>query len=246
MEQRNTHFGFKDVAWDEKQTLVRGVFERVASRYDLMNDVMSLGMHRVWKDRFVGNVRAHAQSRFLDVAGGTGDIALRLNKRFGAPVLVCDINAAMLGEGRDRLFDKGQSGALDFVCGNAEALPFNDASMDVYTIAFGIRNVTDIPKALREAHRVLAPGGQFLCLEFSPAVTPALKPVYDAYSFHLLPWFGEHIAKDRDSYQYLAESIRRFPSPPIFSRMIEEAGFARVKSTPLSGGICSIHEGWRL
>jgi len=246
VEQRHTHFGFKDVAWEEKQDLVRGVFTRVASRYDLMNDVMSFGMHRLWKNSFVGRVRANAHSRFLDVAGGTGDIAERLQARFHAPVTVCDINAAMLSEGRDRLFDKGRGAGFTYVCGNAESLPFPDASADVYTIAFGIRNVTDIQQALHEAYRVLAPGGQFLCLEFSPSVSPALKPVYDAYSFHLLPRFGEWIARDRDSYQYLAESIRKFPAPMVFARMMETAGFSRIKATALSGGICYIHEGWRL
>lgn len=246
MAERNTHFGFKDVAWEEKQSLVRGVFDRVASRYDLMNDVMSLGMHRLWKDRYVGMIRAGREARFLDVAGGTGDIAMRIHKRFGADVAVCDINAAMLSEGRDRLFDKGYGDAFTYICGNAESLPFEDSSRDVYTIAFGIRNVTDVPAALAEAYRVLAPGGQFLCLEFSPEVTPALKPVYDTYSFKLLPRFGEWIAKDRESYQYLAESIRRFPSPRRFVQMIQAAGFSRVKATPLSGGICYIHEAWKV
>ena len=245
-QQRQTHFGFKDVAWEEKAPLVRGVFDRVAGRYDLMNDAMSLGMHRLWKNLFVGKVRASATSRFLDVAGGTGDIAERLHTRFGAPVTICDINAAMLSEGRDRLFDKGASDPFTYICGNAESLPFPTASADVYTIAFGIRNVTDIESALREAHRVLAPGGQFLCLEFSPQVTPLLQPIYDAYSFHLLPRLGEWIARDRESYQYLAESIRQFPAPEKFARMIETAGFSRVKYTPLSGGICCIHEGWRI
>ena len=173
-------------------------------------------------------------------------IAERLQARFHAPVTVCDINAAMLSEGRDRLFDKGRGAGFTYVCGNAESLPFPDASADVYTIAFGIRNVTDIQQALHEAYRVLAPGGQFLCLEFSPSVSPALKPVYDAYSFHLLPRFGEWIARDRDSYQYLAESIRKFPAPMVFARMMETAGFSRIKATALSGGICYIHEGWRL
>lgn len=246
MESQRTHFGYSDVAWNEKSTLVRGVFERVASRYDMMNDVMSAGMHRVWKKRFVSLVRANANSVFLDVAGGTGDIALRLKERFSAPVYVCDINAAMLNEGRDRMIDTGKAEGLRHVCGNAESLPIPDASVDVYTIAFGIRNVTDIPKALREAYRVLKPGGQFLCLEFSPEVIAPLRRLYDVYSFTLLPQFGEWIAKDRASYQYLAESIRRFPTPAAFSAMIAEAGFERVRHEALSGGICAIHQGVRI
>lgn len=246
MDSQQTHFGYRDVAWDEKQGLVRGVFERVASRYDIMNDVMSMGMHRLWKQRFVSCVRGSAQSVFLDVAGGTGDIALRLKERFSAPVIVCDINAAMLNAGRDRMIDKGQGGGMRYLCANAESLPLPDRSVDIYTIAFGIRNVTDIPKALAEAYRVLKPGGQFLCLEFTPDIAPALKPVYDAYSFHLLPRFGEWIAKDRDSYQYLAESIRKFPATQRFADMMHIAGFERVKFEKLSGGICAIHQGVRI
>ena len=246
MQDQRTHFGYRDVEWDEKSTLVRGVFERVASRYDIMNDVMSMGMHRVWKHRFVSCVRATDTSVFLDVAGGTGDIALRLKERFRAPVIVCDINAAMLNEGRDRMIDKGQSDGMRYVCANAESLPVPGRSVDVYTIAFGIRNVTDIPKALSEAFRVLKPGGQFLCLEFSPEVTPSLKALYDTYSFTLLPRFGEWIAKDRESYQYLAESIRRFPAPARFAQMISDAGLSRVKYDKLSGGICAIHQGVRI
>lgn len=246
MTTERTHFGYKDVAWNEKAGMVRGVFERVATRYDLMNDVMSFGMHRLWKQRFVGCVRANASSAFLDVAGGTGDIAMRLKDRFHAPVIVCDINAAMLEAGRDRMIDRNRGEGLHYVCGNAESLPLPDRSVDVYTIAFGIRNVTDIPKALNEAYRVLKPGGQFLCLEFTPEVHPLLKPVYDTYSFSLLPKFGEWIAKDRESYQYLSESIRRFPAPKRFEGMITEAGFARAKYDTLSGGICAIHQGVRI
>ncbi len=246
MTAKRTHFGFQDVAWEEKSTMVRGVFERVASRYDLMNDVMSLGMHRLWKDRFVGSIRAGKDSTFLDVAGGTGDIASRIAARFNAPVIVCDINAAMLNEGRDRMIDRADKGDYRYVCGNAETVPLPDQSVNVYTIAFGIRNVTDIQKALNEAYHVLKPGGQFLCLEFSPEVSAFLKPIYDTYSFHLLPRFGEWIAKDRESYQYLAESIRQFPAPKRFASMIEEAGFSRVKYEALSGGICCIHQGVRL
>lgn len=246
MSEQRTHFGYQNVAWDDKSGMVRGVFERVASKYDIMNDVMSLGMHRLWKERFVGCVRGSSTSVFLDVAGGTGDISLRLKKRFNAPVIVADINAAMLNEGRDRMVDKGVSDGLRHLCANAESLPLPDHSVDIYTIAFGIRNVTDIPKALREAYRVLKPGGQFLCLEFTPEIHPLLKPIYDTYSFTLLPMFGEWIAKDRESYQYLAESIRRFPAPQSFAQMISDAGFSRVKYETLSGGICAIHQGVRI
>jgi demethylmenaquinone methyltransferase/2-methoxy-6-polyprenyl-1,4-benzoquinol methylase len=241
-----THFGERTVAWDEKAPLVRGVFERVATRYDLMNDVMSGGMHRLWKQHFVSCVRGNAESTFLDVAGGTGDIATRIHARFNAPVMVCDINEAMLNAGRARGIDTATATGLRYLCGNAESLPVTSDSVDVYTIAFGIRNVTDIPAALREAHRVLKSGGQFLCLEFSPEVTPLLKPLYDAYSFKLLPRLGKWIAKDRESYQYLAESIRRFPTPTAFEQMLRIAGLARTRVQPLSGGICAIHQGVKL
>lgn len=246
MSENTTHFGYKNVAWDEKSSLVRGVFERVAGRYDLMNDVMSFGMHRLWKDRFVRQVRANKNSRCLDVAGGTGDIAVRIKSRFGADVTLCDINAAMLKEGRARSIDNAHKNGLTWICANAESLPFPDNSQDVYTIAFGIRNVTDIPAALAETSRVLEFGGQFLCLEFSPDVSPLLKPIYDAYSFSLLPKMGQWIAGDRDSYQYLAESIRQFPSQKHFCEMMQHAGLSRVKATPLSGGICTIFEGVKL
>jgi demethylmenaquinone methyltransferase/2-methoxy-6-polyprenyl-1,4-benzoquinol methylase len=246
MQETHTSFGFRSVRTEEKASLVRDVFSNVASRYDVMNDAMSLGFHRLWKNQFIHHVRANASSRFLDVAGGTGDIAARLHRQYHAPILVCDINEAMLREGRNRMVDRGQQDAFTWICGNAESLPFPERSRDIYTIAFGIRNVTDIPDALREAHRVLDFGGQFLCLEFSPAVTPALQPLYDAYSFRLIPQLGEWIANDRASYQYLAESIRTFPRPENFARMIGDAGFSRIRTTPLSGGICYIHEGWKL
>lgn len=246
MSENTTHFGYKNVAWEEKSSLVRGVFERVAGRYDLMNDVMSFGMHRLWKDRFVRQVRANKNSRCLDVAGGTGDIAVRIKSRLGADVTLCDINAAMLKEGRNRSVDNANEHGLLWTCGNAELLPFSSNSQDVYTIAFGIRNVTDIPAALSEAVRVLDYGGQFLCLEFSPDVSPILKPIYDVYSFSLLPKLGQWIAGDRDSYQYLAESIRQFPSQKRFCDLMQQVGLSRVHTTPLSGGICTIFEGVKL
>lgn len=246
MTQERTHFGFRDVEWSEKSGLVRGVFERVAARYDIMNDVMSLGLHRLWKQHFVANIRGSEHSVCLDVAGGTGDIARKLQGRFGCPVMVCDINAAMLFEGRARTIDRGDASELRHVCSNAELLPLPDKSVDIYTIAFGIRNVTDIPKALSEAYRVLKHGGQFWCLEFSPNVAPALQKIYDAYSFTLLPKLGEWIAQDRESYQYLAESIRRFPAPAVFEKMIADAGFSRTKCESLSAGICTIHHGVKL
>ena len=239
-------FGFSTVAREEKQKKVRAVFDGVAGRYDLMNDLMSMGMHRGWKDKFVAHVSVHAPQRILDVAGGTGDIARRLFAKTRAPITVCDINHAMLKEGIHTRFDKGESEGLSWVCGNAEALPLPDACVDVYTIAFGLRNVTNKDVALREAYRVLRPGGQFLCLEFSPVENGLLKPLYDAYSFHAIPRMGGLVAGDRAAYQYLVESIRMFPNVKTLEKMCAEAGFSRVKSRTLSGGIVAIHEGWHV
>lgn len=246
MTENTTHFGYRNVAWEEKSHLVKGVFERVASRYDLMNDVMSFGLHRVWKDLFVNRVHADKNKRFLDVAGGTGDIALRLRRKFSAPITVCDINSAMLVEGRNHRLDTASADGLSWVCGDAQNLPFAENAYDVYTIAFGIRNVTDIAAALSEAMRVLDFGGQFLCLEFSPTIKRPIAPLYDFYSFSILPHMGKWIANDRESYQYLAESIRRFPKKETFLNMMNDAGFSRLKATPLSAGICTIFEGVKL
>ena len=240
-----THFGFKDIPIGEKTEAVRGVFDSVASRYDLMNDVMSGGLHRVWKTRFVDLLHPRDGMRVLDVAGGTGDIAFRIKARAAADVTVCDINTEMLTVGRDRAADKNLL-EIPFIEGNAEQLPFQANQLDAYTIAFGIRNVTDIPAALREAHRVLKTGGRFLCLEFSQMPNEKLQALYDRYSFALIPRMGQLIAQDRDSYQYLVESIRKFPNQSAFEAMIAEAGFKRVRHWNLSGGICAIHSGWKV
>ncbi len=241
-------FGFRDVPEDEKPALVRQVFSSVASRYDVMNDLMSAGVHRVWKDVFVDWLNPQGGYSYLDVAGGTGDIAMRIAERVrargkSADITVCDINAKMLGQGVARA--NGGAG-LHWVCGDAEKLPIPNATQDSYTIAFGIRNVTHIDKALAEAYRVLRPGGRFLCLEFSRVVVPGLDRLYDAYSFAVLPRLGQAIAGDGEAYRYLAESIRRFPSQTAFARMIARAGFANVKLRNLSGGIAAMHSGWKV
>jgi demethylmenaquinone methyltransferase/2-methoxy-6-polyprenyl-1,4-benzoquinol methylase len=251
---KTASFGFREVPEDQKEGLVGEVFSSVAARYDLMNDLMSAGVHRIWKDAMVEWLNPQAGWNSLDVAGGSGNIAFRIvemarsrdkNNRGGASVTVCDINADMLGEGRRRAEVKGEA-AIKWVRGNAEALPFADASFDSYTIAFGIRNVTHIARALAEARRVLKPGGRFLCLEFSKLEVPLLDSLYDAYSFKLLPKIGALVAKDEDSYRYLAESIRRFPPQAEFARLIGEAGLGQVKVRNLSGGIAAMHSAWRL
>ncbi len=249
-DSKTASFGFRDVPEAEKEGLVREVFSSVAARYDLMNDVMSGGVHRIWKDAMVEWLNPQPGWRVLDVAGGTGDIAFRIaemaRSRGGeAALTVCDINADMLGEGKRRAQAKGDTG-IEWVCGDAEKLPFPDAQFDAYTIAFGIRNVTHIDAALREARRVLKPGGRFLCLEFSKVTVPGLDTIYDAYSFKLLPKMGAMVAGDAESYRYLAESIRRFPPPDQFARMIAEAGLDQVKIRTLSGGIAAMHSAWRI
>ncbi|MBP7670037.1 MAG: bifunctional demethylmenaquinone methyltransferase/2-methoxy-6-polyprenyl-1,4-benzoquinol methylase UbiE [Ferrovibrio sp.] len=242
-----THFGFTQVPEAEKVRLVRQVFESVAPRYDLMNDLMSAGVHRLWKNAMVDWLDPRGRITVLDMAGGTGDIAFRIHDRAPeATILVADINAAMLDQGRSRAIDQTRLDRLTWTCMNAEVLPLPDRSVDAYTIAFGIRNVTHIDQALREAYRVLKPGGRFLCLEFSAVRNPALAKAYDIYSFHLLPKIGELVAKDADSYRYLVESIRRFPDQETFAAMIREAGFGNVKYRDLSGGIAAMHSGWRL
>ena len=237
-------FGYEDVAPEEKTARVGGVFSSVASRYDLMNDAMSGGMHRLWKDRFVRLVKPRAGEQILDMAGGTGDIAFRLAKS-GASVTVADINPEMLAIGMDRARKRRIDGLI-WTEANAETLAFPDRSFDAYTIAFGIRNVTDIPAALREAHRVLKRGGRFFCLEFSTVEWPGFAEVYDAYSHRVVPRLGQALAGDADSYRYLIESIRRFPDMPRFERMTRDAGFARTRVEPIMGGLVAIHSGWRI
>jgi demethylmenaquinone methyltransferase/2-methoxy-6-polyprenyl-1,4-benzoquinol methylase len=243
-------FGFRDVPAAEKEKLVRNVFSSVAHNYDLMNDLMSGGVHRLWKDTMVGWLNPQPGWRCLDVAGGTGDIAFRIaraaRKRGGeAGITVCDINPDMLAEGVKRAEALGEKG-IGWVAGDAQDLPMPDASFDCYTIAFGIRNVTDIDKALREARRVLKPGGRFLCLEFSQVQVPGLDVIYDKFSFGLLPKIGEIVAGDREAYQYLVESIRRFPPQAQFARMIEAAGLSQACVRNLSGGIAAMHSAWKI
>jgi len=237
-------FGYEDIPAEEKTARVGGVFSNVASRYDLMNDAMSGGMHRLWKDRFVRRVKPRDGEQILDMAGGTGDIAFRLAAS-GASVTVADINPAMLEVGMKRAQERGIDG-LVWTEANAEVLTFPDRFFDAYTIAFGIRNVTDIPAALREANRVLRRGGRFFCLEFSTTTWPGFKEVYDAYSHKMVPKLGQLLAQDADSYRYLIESIRRFPDMPTFEAMIRDAGFVQTKVEPLLGGLVAIHSGWKI
>ncbi|MEX6724297.1 bifunctional demethylmenaquinone methyltransferase/2-methoxy-6-polyprenyl-1,4-benzoquinol methylase UbiE [Parapedomonas caeni] len=237
-------YGYQWVDPEEKTARVGSVFRRVASRYDLMNDLMSGGLHRLWKDHFVAKVRPRAGEHILDMAGGTGDIAFRMAAR-GAQVTVADINPAMLEVGRKRAEERHIAG-LEWQEQNAETLSFADARFNAYTIAFGIRNVTDIPAALREAHRVLKVGGRFYCLEFSHVELPGLADVYEWYSMKVVPRLGEIVARDREAYQYLVESIRRFPPAPRFAQMIREAGFANVRHELLLGGVVAIHSGWKI
>ena len=246
-----THFGFRDVELGEKQTLVNEVFHSVAKRYDLMNDLMSGGMHRLWKEAMITALnppRSDAPFALLDVAGGTGDISFRAAKAtgHGFQATVCDINGEMLAVGRERAAAQHLDHQVSFVEGNAEALAFPDKSFDAYTIAFGIRNVPRIPLALSEAYRVLKPGSRFLCLEFSSVDVPGLDRIYDLFSFNVIPQLGRAVTGDAESYRYLVESIRQFPKPNAFADMIRAAGFSRVKYDIMSGGIVALHSGWRL
>lgn len=244
---RTTHFGFETVPEDEKAGRVRGVFTSVASRYDIMNDVMSGGVHRLWKDAMMDWLAPRRGQRLLDVAGGTGDIAFRFLKRAGGGhATVLDLTESMLVEGRKRAEAARMAESLDWVVGDAMALPFDDASFDVYTISFGIRNVTRPAEALREAFRVLRPGGRLMVLEFSQLPNPLMQKAYDLYSFNVIPRMGQAIAGDRDSYQYLVESIRRFPDQETFLGMIREAGFENAKYRNLTMGVAALHSGWKL
>ena len=247
----STDFGFRKVPLADKQTLVDDVFASVARRYDLMNDLMSGGLHRAWKDVLVTAVNPPKGDRpfaLLDVAGGTGDIAMRVIDAGGAGTraVVVDVNRAMLDVGRERARERGLDDVVQFTEGNAEALPFADRSFDAVTIAFGIRNVPRIAQALAEAHRVLRIGGRFLCLEFSSVDVPGLDALYDLYSFNLIPAIGRIVTDDAEAYRYLVESIRRFPKPQAFAEMITAAGFRRVSHRPITGGIVALHSGWRL
>jgi demethylmenaquinone methyltransferase/2-methoxy-6-polyprenyl-1,4-benzoquinol methylase len=248
---QTTHFGFRDVPLGDKQTLVNDVFHSVAQRYDLMNDLMSAGLHRVWKDIMINALnppRADTPFALLDVAGGTGDVAFRAAKAAGSGfrATVCDINSDMLEVGRSRAAARHLDDRVSFVEGNAEALAFPNGAFDAYTIAFGIRNVPRIDLALCEAYRVLKPGGRFLCLEFSTVDVPGLDRIYDLFSFKVIPPLGRAVTGDAESYQYLVESIRKFPKPNAFAEMMRAAGLSRVNWQSLSGGIVALHSGWRL
>ena len=241
---KQVNFGDELVNPEEKTRRVGEVFSSVARRYDIMNDVMSGGMHRLWKERFVNRVKPRSGEDILDMAGGTGDVAIRIANR-GAHVTVADINPDMLEVGKERAERRGLSG-LTWKVENAEALSFADGSFDAYTIVFGIRNVTDIPAALLEAHRVLKRGGRFYCMEFSSSDWPGFSNLYDAWASNVIPRIGKAIADDEESYRYLVESIRRFPRPNAFKAMVAEAGFVRAAAEPMLGGLVSIHSGWKI
>jgi demethylmenaquinone methyltransferase/2-methoxy-6-polyprenyl-1,4-benzoquinol methylase len=238
------NFGDELVAPDEKTRRVGEVFSSVARRYDLMNDLMSGGLHRLWKERFVARVKPRLGEEILDMAGGTGDVAFRLARR-GAHVTVADINADMLEVGKDRAAARGLDG-VEWRIENAEALSFDDGCFDAYTIVFGIRNVTDIPAALREAYRVLKRGGRFYCMEFSTSDWPGFSSLYEVWADKIIPRLGKAVAGDEDSYRYLVESIRRFPRPQAFARMIADAGFVRANAEPMLGGLVSVFSGWKI
>ncbi len=241
-----THFGFRQVAEAEKSGLVKAVFDSVAPRYDLANDLMSAGVHRLWKAAMIDRLAPRPGMRLLDLGGGTGDLAQRFRAGGGKDVTICDINASMLAQGRARLVGKDLKGETKFLCGDAEALPVADASMDACVTAFCLRNVTRLERALSEVKRVLKPGGYFLCLEFSQVTLPLLDRLYDAYSFKILPSIAGTVTGDKDAYVYLVESIRRFPDQESFAGMIRGAGLERAGYSNLSGGIAALHWGWRL
>lgn len=246
-DPKTTHFGFEEVAWRDKAKRVRGVFDSVAPKYDLMNDLMSGGLHRLWKEFTLSQTNLRPGQRALDVAGGTGDLARGMHKQVGdrGLVVLSDINGAMLAHGRDRTIDAGIVRGVDYVQANAECLPFANNSFDCVTIGFGLRNVTDKPAALRSMQRVLKPGGQLLVLEFSQPTAPGLKPLYDVYSFKVLPVLGQWVANDADSYRYLAESIRKHPDQETLLAMLREAGLEDCRYHNLSGGIVAVHRGYK-
>ena len=246
-KENTTHFGFETILEKDKSEKVQGVFSSVASKYDVMNDVMSLGIHRVWKDAMMDWLAPIRGQALLDVAGGTGDISFRFLKRAsGANAIVLDLTESMLAEGRKRAENVGISGQLEWVVGDAMALPFEDDSFDVYTISFGIRNVTDPQKALSEAYRVLKPGGRIMVLEFSHIPNDLLQWFYDKYSFNVIPRLGQIIASDRSSYQYLVESIRKFPKQESFMKLVNAAGFENTKYRNLTMGVACLHSGWKI
>jgi demethylmenaquinone methyltransferase/2-methoxy-6-polyprenyl-1,4-benzoquinol methylase len=246
-KDQTTHFGFQDVPEAEKAQMVHGVFSRVASKYDVMNDLMSGGIHRLWKDAMMDWLAPRTGQRLLDVAGGTGDVAFRFLKRApGAAAVVCDMTEPMLVEGRKRAEAEKLAPSLGWVVGDAMALPFPNGSFDVYTISFGIRNVTRIADALAEAYRVLTPGGRLMVLEFSRIPNDLMQKIYDLYSFNVIPVMGQVVTGDRASYQYLVESIRKFPDQERFAGMIRSAGFGQVKYRNLTMGIAALHSGWKL
>ncbi len=246
-DSRQTHFGFQTVDEDQKAGMVHQVFSSVASRYDVMNDLMSVGIHRIWKTALMDWLAPRNGQHLLDVAGGTGDVAFRfLDRAPQGRVTVCDMTESMLVEGRKRAEAAAKADRLSWVTGDAMALPFADNSFDRYTISFGIRNVTRIPDALSEAYRVLRPGGRLMVLEFSQIPVPAMQWAYDRYSFNVIPAMGQAVTGDRDSYQYLVESIRRFPDQETFAQMIRDASFDRVQWRNLSMGIAALHSGWKL
>lgn len=247
MTDKTTHFGAQTVREDEKAGMVRNLFSDVANKYDIMNDVMSVGIHRVWKEAMMDWLAPRAGQKLLDVAGGTGDVSFKFLKRAGhGHATVCDLTEGMLIEGRKRAEAEQMADSLDWVVGDAMALPFEDNTFDVYTISFGIRNVTRPQEALNEAYRVLRPGGRLMVLEFSQLPNPMMQKAYDLYSFNVIPRMGQVIANDRDSYQYLVESIRNFPDQETFLRMVKQAGFEQAKYRNLSMGIAALHSGWKL
>ena len=246
---QTTHFGYSTVFLDEKPKLVQALFSSVAGSYDVMNDVMSFGIHRLWKDALIDWVKPRAGQHFLDLAGGTGDVAFRIAKAIKGQqgsLTICDLTPDMLAEGEKRAARQPQLGPLTWIAGDAMDLPFSDSSFDVITLVFGLRNVSDPAKALRDIYRVLRPGGRFFCLEFSTVVLPLLDRAYEAFSFNLIPLMGQIVAGDRDSYQYLVESIRQFPDQDTLKTMMREAGFAKVGYRNLSGGITAIHQGIKI
>ena len=245
--EKTTHFGFQDVKEGDKARLVHGVFTNVATKYDIMNDVMSGGVHRLWKDAMMDWLAPRPGQQLLDVAGGTGDISFRfLNRAGDASAVVLDMTEQMLVEGRKRAEATHMANQLEWVVGDAMALPFKDNSFDVYTISFGIRNVTRVDEALSEAFRVLRPGGRLMVLEFSQVPNQMLRQVYDLYSFNVIPRMGKLVAGDSESYQYLVESIRKFPEQKQFARMISDAGFEQVKYRDLTFGVAALHSGWKI